>query len=183
MSAGDLSPQPSRRLRGAEILRDPLVSELLRKRLVAVLSTLQTDGSVHAVALWYAATDAGLVLATGSGSRKVRNLERDPRATVTLHDSRPGFEVCGASIAGHVEIVRGTEAVPLVELVHLRYVTEAGRALPALASDDVAIVLTPERAFTWDERGSAAAAVLRETGGALPLEPTSPAGARLQPGT
>jgi len=187
MPTGGASPQPSRRLRGPEILRDALVHELLAKRLVAVLSTLEPDGSVHAVALWYAATDEGVVLATGSSSRKVRNLERDARATVTLHDSRPGFEVCGAAIAGRVELVRGTEAAALVELVHRRYVTAVGGALPALASDDVALMLSPEWAFTWDERGSAAAAALRETGAALPLEPTSPrqsaAGARLQPGT
>ena len=41
-------------------------------------------------------------LATSSSSRKVRNLERDARATFVLHDSRPGFEVCGASIVGTV---------------------------------------------------------------------------------
>jgi len=187
MPTGGASPQPSRRLRGPEILRDALVRELLGKRLVAVLSTLEPDGSVHAVALWCAATDAGIVFATGSGSRKVKNLERDLRATMTLHDSRPGFEVCGASIAGRVELVRGAEAAALVALVHRRYVTAAGAALPALASDDVALVLSPEQAFTWDERSSAAAAMLHETGGALPLEPTSPreraAGTRFQPGT
>lgn len=143
-----------------------------------MLTTLEPDGAVHAVAVWCAATDDAIVFGTGSRSRKVRNLERDPRATVVLHDSRPGFEVCGASIRGTVELVRGADAVPLVALVHHRYVTVEGRRLPGPASfldtDDVAIVLRPERAVTWDERGGPAATQLRDAGAALPLEPTSP---------
>jgi PPOX class probable F420-dependent enzyme len=174
------APTPSRLLRGAAVLADPLVQELLASRLVGVLSTLEPDGSVHAVALWVARDGDAVLLGTGSRSRKVANLERDPRATLVLHDSRPGFEVCGASLRGRVEIVRGAEALPLVARVHHRYVTGEGRALgdvaPFLDSDDVALRFVPETAFTWDERGSAAARALRETGTALPLEPTEPRG-------
>jgi hypothetical protein len=43
-----------------------------------------------------------------------------------------------------------------------------------LASDDVALRLRPEEAFTWDERGSEAARILRAIGGALPLVSTEP---------
>ena len=46
-------------------------------------------------------------------SRKVRNLERDSHATLALHDSRAGLEVCGASIRGRGSIVRGGDAAPL----------------------------------------------------------------------
>ena len=123
-------PTPSRRLVGEAVLRDPLVCELLAMRLVAVLTTLEPDGSVHAVPMWLAPGDGAILLATGSRSRKVRNLERDPRATFVLHDSRPGAEVCGASIRGHVELVRGAAAATLVREVHLRYVGDARQRLP-----------------------------------------------------
>ena len=102
-------PTPSRRLRGGAVLADALVRELLEARLVAVLATFDREWAIHAVPMWYAAGEDAIVLATSSRSRKVRNLERDPRATLVLHDSRPGFEVCGASIAGTVEIVRHGE--------------------------------------------------------------------------
>ncbi len=171
-------PLPSRELRGADVWRDPLVRELLALRLVAVLATLEPDGAVHAVPVWFAPGERELLLATGSRSRKVRNLERDPRATVVLHDSRPGFEVCGVSLRGRVEIERGAAAAPLVELVHRRYVAEAAERLPEaaafLGSDDVALRFRAAAAVTWDERGSPAARVLAEAGAALPLEPTSP---------
>jgi PPOX class probable F420-dependent enzyme len=172
------APEASRRLAGESVLADPLVRELLGKRLVGVVATLDDDGSAHVVPVWFAARPADVVLATSSQSRKARNLERDPRATLCVHDSRPGTEVCGASIRGRVEVVRGRDAAALVELVHRRYVTAAAEALPEVsefvASDDVALVLTPESAWTWDERRNPATEALRSHGGALPLEPTAP---------
>jgi PPOX class probable F420-dependent enzyme len=173
-------PTPSRRLVGEAILADPLVQELLAVRLVGVLATLEPDGSVHAVPMWLSGESGEIVLATGSRSRKARNLDRDPRATLVLHDSRPGAEVCGASLRGRVEIVRGEGAAPLVARVHRRYVEEAGLRLPEvqafLSFDDVALRFHAENAVTWDERGSEAAGVLVESGLAHPLEPTSPRG-------
>lgn len=172
------APEASRRLAGDAVLADPLVCELLGKRLVGVVATLDDDGSVHVVPVWFAARPGDLVLATSSQSRKARNLERDPRATLCVHDSRPGTEVCGASIRGRVEVVRGPDAAALVELVHRRYLTVAAEALPDVAefvaSDDVALVLTPESAWTWDERRNPATDALRSSGGALPLETTWP---------
>jgi PPOX class probable F420-dependent enzyme len=170
-------PTPSRQLVGAAVMCDPLVRELLALRLVSVLATLEPDGSVHAVPMWFAHEDEAILLATGSRSRKVRDLERDPRATLVVHDSRPGFEVCGASICGTVEIVRGARAESLVDVVHRRYVSPEGERLPGaaafLASDDAALRLTPSTAVTWDERGSDAARELRAAGAAHALEPTS----------
>jgi len=128
--------------------------------------------------MWLSGETGEIVLATGSNSRKVRNLERDDRATLTLHDSRPGCEVCGASLQGRVEIVRAPAAAPLVDLVHKRYVRATGLAVPEveafLGHDDVALRFRPERAITWDERASVAAQALRRSGAALPLETTAP---------
>jgi len=171
-------PAPSRELRGQAILADPLVCELLDARLVAVVTTLEPDGSVHAVPMWLSGEQGEIVLATGSGSRKVRNLERDARATLVLHDSRPGCEVCGASLRGRVEIVRGADATALIARVQRRYVSAEGLARPAvrvfLGSDDVALRFHPEHALTWDERQGEAARALRGTGEALPLQSTEP---------
>jgi hypothetical protein len=171
------APVEARGLRGEAVLADPLVRELLGLRLVAVLGTLASDGAPHLTPLWFADGGDAIVMATGSGSRKLANLARDARATLVLHDSRAGFDVRGASIAGTVEIVTGERAVPLVELVHRRYVAASAESLPAvgafLASDDVALRLVPDSAWTWDQRHTDAARELRELAGALPLEPTA----------
>jgi hypothetical protein len=177
-SRGVGTPAPSRRLTLDDVLRDSLVRELLEARLVCVFATFDRAVGIHAVPMWYALDGDTVLLATGARSRKVRNLERDHRATLVLHDSRPGFEVCGASLVGTVELVRGTEAARFVARVHDRYVDRNAQQDPDarrfLASDDVALVLTPVSAFTWDERGSAAARALARGGWAHPLAPTSP---------
>jgi PPOX class probable F420-dependent enzyme len=172
------APTPSRDHDARAALGDPLVQELLAARLIAVLATVRPDSTVDAVPMWYAPQGDAVVLATGSRSRKVRNLEADPRATLVLHDSRPGYEVCGAAIAGTVEVVRSPDARALVELVHWRYLARESaddeRVRAFLDSDDVALRLTPTAAVTWDERESEAAAVVRERGWALPLVSTEP---------
>ena len=171
-------PTPSRRLHGAAVLADALVRELLETRLVAVLATLDLAGMIHAVPMWYSAGEDTVCLVTSGRSRKVRNLEADSRATLVVHDSRAGYEVCGASIAGTVEVVRGADALELVDRVHARYVAEEATGDPRVAafldSDDVALLLIPLSAFTWDERASDASEALRSRGWALPLVPTTP---------
>jgi len=171
-------PSPSRTLRDEDVFADPFVQELLALRLVAILATAEPDGLVHAVPMWVCATERDIVLATGSGSRKLRNLERDARATLVLHDSRAGCDVCGASFRGHVEIVRAPQSRPLIERVHRHYITADGLDLPEvgsfLGSDDVALRFRPDSALVWDERESLAAQVLNSSGEALPLEPTGP---------
>ena len=170
-------PLPSRRLEAAAVLGDSLVRELLEARLVGVLATFDDD-RIHSVPMWFAREGDHVYLATGSRSRKVRNLGRDGRATLVVHDSRPGFEVCGVSLAGRAEVLVDEEARPFVDLVHARYVAPAGEEDESvrefLESDDVAIRFTPEAALTWDERGSAGSDALRQSGGALPLVPTDP---------
>ena len=171
-------PAPSRRLTGDAVLADPLVGELLEARLIGVLATLDPIRLIHAVPMWFARDESCVLLATGSRSSKARNLEGDPRATLVVHDSRPGFEVCGTSISGVVEIVRGSEAFDLIDRVHARYVVAGADEDPAvrafLGSDDIALRLRPVEALTWDERGSAASEALRARRGALPLVATEP---------
>jgi PPOX class probable F420-dependent enzyme len=171
-------PTPSRDHDARATLSDPLVQELLAARLVGVLATLRSDGAIDAVPMWYAAHDDVVILATSGTSRKVRNLAADPRATLVVHDSRPGYEVCGASIAGTVDVVRPPDARALVELVHARYLLPEAASDPRvetyIESDDVALRLTPTASTTWDERGSEASRIVRSRGWARPLVSTEP---------
>ena len=162
------------------MLADALVRELLEARLVGVFCTTEADGVIHAVPMWFALVGDTIALATSSRSRKAANLAVGPRATLVVHDSRPGTDICGVSIRGRAAPVEGTPGQALVDAVHARYVAPEGLSLPAaaeiFASDDVALRLVPESAFTWDERASPATLALRASGGALPLVSTSPRG-------
>jgi len=57
----------------------------------AVLSTVRADGRPHATPIWYDLDDEVLVFTTGASSVKGRNLRRDPRVTLCVHDERPPF--------------------------------------------------------------------------------------------
>lgn len=78
----------------------------LSDRHLATLSTMARDGGIHVVAVGFT-VDGGVVrIITSGDSQKVRNVERDPRATVA--------QVAGArwlSIAGHATIERDADAV------------------------------------------------------------------------
>ena len=71
-------------------LNTPAVSELLAKPNHAVLSTLNPDGSVHTTMVWLNVEDDQIALNSQRGRKWPTNLERDPRATLTLlNESNP----------------------------------------------------------------------------------------------
>ncbi len=60
---------------------------LLRGRNYAHLATLEADGSPQATPVWIDVDDEGHVLVnTAVGRRKDRNIRRDPRVAISLHD-------------------------------------------------------------------------------------------------
>ena len=146
----------------------PLFDELLSKPLVASLATFNPDASVHVVAIWFLRDGNDLLMGTNAGSRKARNLSRDPRATVMVHDSRGGIDVCGVTLIGSATIVPPPASLQLNERVHQQYVTERGLVTESVAEfftgDDVTIRFTAERWSSWDERETAAGQALRESG-------------------
>ena len=56
---------------------------------LAVIATTNRDGSPHQTALWYELRDNTIILNTTTKSTKVRNLRRDPRASVCVIDMNP----------------------------------------------------------------------------------------------
>jgi PPOX class probable F420-dependent enzyme len=75
-------------------------AELLNDKNFCVVSTLRADGSVHAVPVWVD-LQAGLpTLNTAEGRAWPRNLERDPRVTLTVQNLENPYEY--AMIRGRV---------------------------------------------------------------------------------
>ena len=71
-------------------LNTPAVSELLSKPNHAVLSTLNEDGSVHATMVWLNVEGDQIAINSQRGRKWPTNLERDPRANLTLlNESNP----------------------------------------------------------------------------------------------
>ncbi len=102
---------------------------------LATLSTIAPSGLIHAVAVGFTVADGVVRIITSDGSQKVRNVERDPRATVA--------QVAGPqwlSIAGRASIERDPDAVAhAVSLYAARY------RPPRVNPKRVVIRLVPER--------------------------------------
>lgn len=110
--------------------------QFLTDRHLATLSTIGPRGDLHVVAVGFTVGDDGFIrITTNDRSQKVRNIERDPRATVA--------QVAGPqwlSIAGRAEIERDPDAIAhAVALYAKRY------RQPGENPNRIVIRITPER--------------------------------------
>ncbi|MEQ8833318.1 MAG: PPOX class F420-dependent oxidoreductase [Miltoncostaeaceae bacterium] len=68
-----------------------------------ILATVRADGSPHAAPVWFLVEAGGtIILNTGSGTAKGRNLRRDGRAALVVDDPAPPFSF--ARVDGEVEL-------------------------------------------------------------------------------
>ncbi|GGK56757.1 PPOX class F420-dependent oxidoreductase [Ornithinimicrobium pekingense] len=110
-------------------------ADFLAERHLATLSTVGPGGLVHVVAVGFTLADGVVRVITSDGSQKVRNVERDPRATVAQVDGRRWL-----SLAGTAVVERDPDAVARAEeLYAVRY------RPPRMNPRRVVVRLTPER--------------------------------------
>ena len=137
-------------------ISDAVVQELLYGRYIAALGTHNPDGSIHLTAVWYLFDGEHLYVGTSSKSRKARNLQARPGASLMV-DARDPLANRGVACAGSVQILSGDTAREWNGRIHRRYLSEAAladpRVGPVLAAwDDITIQLRPESVVTWDMR-------------------------------
>jgi PPOX class probable F420-dependent enzyme len=124
----------------------------LGERRYAVLGTHDSDGAIHLTPIWFLFEDACFYFASSSGSRKVKNAERDSSASVVVDAREPGREHW-VSASGSTEILHGAEAQAINVRIRRRYLTPQALDGPIEAtlrqSDDVTIRLTPATTPSW----------------------------------
>jgi PPOX class probable F420-dependent enzyme len=141
-------------------LSEEELRELLDSERVAVVSSIGPRGWPHSMPMWFVPRDGEVWVWTYAKSQKVRNLERDPRATVLVEAGHDYGELRGATIEAEAEIHRDFETVlGFAEELALRYAEgissvrgDARAALEAQAPKRVAIHFKPLRTATWDHR-------------------------------
>ena len=80
--------------------------ELLEGERIAIVSSLGPRGWPHSMPMWFVPRDGEVWIWTYAKSQKVRNLEREPRATVLIETGREYGELRGAMIEAEAEIHR-----------------------------------------------------------------------------
>jgi PPOX class probable F420-dependent enzyme len=151
------------------------VDVLLAQRLIANLASINPDGSVHLVAMWFRRDGDRILFPTSHHTRKARNLRERPQATVMVDRSRDGLDLKGVLVRGTAELVEGEEARALNRSIHARYVSERGLGLEPVAAylrggDDLTIAVAMERVSTWNLADGEAGRALRAADGGLPLD-------------
>ena len=133
--------------------------ELIEAERVVVVSTIGPRDWPHSMPLWYVPREGEIWIYTYAKSQKVRNLERDPRATLMVEAGHEYNELRGVEIESVAEIHRDLETVfDLATELTARYaggaqVDEAqAEALRTQARKRVAIRFHPKRVATWDHR-------------------------------
>jgi PPOX class probable F420-dependent enzyme len=115
-------------------------------------------GWPHSMPMWFVVRDGEVWMWTYRTSQKVRNLERDPRATLLVEAGSTYDQLRGVMIEAEAEIVDDFDAVlDLGRELGGRYAPgaegpEAEAALAHQAGKRVGIGFHPRRVTSWDHR-------------------------------
>ena len=119
----------------------PEVQRLLDRPNYAHVATLLPDGAPHSVPVWIAVEGDNLAILTGPGSRKARNIERDPRVAISLIDVDQPF--LSVLVRGQVmELVDGDRAWEIIDRISQKYI---GQPYP-LRTDRIVLLIKPDHA-------------------------------------
>jgi hypothetical protein len=149
--------------RGEIAMSDAEVAAFLAEQRVVVCATSGVAGWPHLMPLWYVVRDGELWAWTYGKSQKVRNLERDDRATLQVEDGVEYHELRGVMLETRGVIHRALDVVARTGTEILeRYGDaspgeEARAAVRAQAAKRVALQFVPERVSSWDHRKLAGA--------------------------
>jgi len=134
----------------------------LAGQLVVSCASNGADGWPHVMPLWYVVRNGSLWAWTYAASQKVRNLERDARATLLVEAGESYDELRGAMFKARAQIERDTDLVAALGLaIYARYYDEVPhevrRNVERQAPKRVGIRFVEHSRATWDHRKLAAA--------------------------
>jgi PPOX class probable F420-dependent enzyme len=75
------------------------------------LATINPDGTVHLVAMYYVMLDEQIMFWTYRSSQKARNLARDPRLTCLVETGEQYFDLRGVQVQGAARCIEDPAAV------------------------------------------------------------------------
>jgi len=145
--------------RAAIAMSDAEVQAFLSEQRVLTCATIGRDGWPHLMPLWYLVRNGEMWCWTYAKSQKVRNLERDGRATLQLEAGRDVYgQLRGAMLECDVAIERDPARVGEFGMrLMARYTgaelsPEARAGVLQQAPKRVVLRFTPTRIVSWDHR-------------------------------
>ena len=121
---------------------DDTVRALANGKNFAVLTTLLPSGQPQSQVMWVDADDDHVLINTEIHRQKFKNVERDPRATVTIFEADNPYHY--AEVRGKVtELVRGDDARAHIDALSEKYTGHPYQG--EIRSERVILKITPDR--------------------------------------
>ncbi len=151
------------------------IDDLLSRTLIANLATIDDDGSIHIVPMWFIRIGDHICIPTSQKTHKYRNLKSRPYASIMIDVSRAGLNLRGVLIRGKVELVKGEAATLLNRSIHLKYITLEALNDSSIVNylskgDDLTIKILMDKLVSWNLSKSKAGEALIVGGWFHPLD-------------
>ena len=158
-----MSEQPSQQMGHGVKQRDLIrmtpeeIDAFLHERRPMTMCTLNHDGSIHAVAMWYGFVDGAIAIETKAKAQKAVNLSRDTRITLLFEDGDYYEELRGGELVGRAEVIDDPAqmwelGVNLFERYYGAYTEELRPFVETMLNKRIVAKLTVERTVSWDHR-------------------------------
>lgn len=136
-------------------MTDDEIAEFLRGKHTMSLASLNPDGTIHMVAMWYGFLEGEIAFETKAKSQKVQNLRRNPTITCMVETGDTYNELRGVQIVGRAEIFddrdRLLEMGKSVFERHVgAYTDDMLPAVEMMLNKRVGIKVHHERVASWD---------------------------------
>ena len=121
--------------------------ELLKGKNFCHVATLRPDGSVHGVPVWVDVEDGRAVLNTAKGRAWPRNLERDPRVTLTVQNMENPYEYL--AIRGRAETPTTDGADAKIDAMAKKYMGVDEYPMRQPGEQRIIVRVEPEHVHVW----------------------------------
>lgn len=137
------------------------VAAFIEERKVMTMCTLNHDGTIHAVAMWFGFLEGCIAVETKAKSQKAQNLRRNPTMTVLMEAGEAYDELRGVELVGRAEIVEDPERLMALGADVFRryygpYSDEMRPFVEAMLNKRIVVKLHVDRTVSWDHRKLAA---------------------------
>jgi PPOX class probable F420-dependent enzyme len=133
------------------------VDAFIHERRPMTMCSINHDGSIHAVAMWYGFLEGAVAVETKAKAQKAQNLLRDPRLTCMFEDGDYYEELRGVELVGRAEVVDDPErmfdlGVSVFERYYNPYTEDLRPFVETMLHKRVVIKLHVDRVVSWDHR-------------------------------
>ncbi len=133
------------------------IDEFLQGRHSMSIATMNHDGTIHLVAMWYGFLEGAIAIETKAKSQKVLNLRRDPRMSVLIEDGEYYEELRGVELVGTGEIVEDPDrmfelGISVFERYQGEYNEQMRPFVEAMLNKRVVVKLHVDKVVSWDHR-------------------------------